>query len=119
VTVAALRRHRAQQLQERLAAGEAWTDSGLVFTDELGAGLQPNWLTWQFAQLAADLPRITLHGLRHSYASTALQAGVPIEVLSRRLGHSRISITLDLYVHVSERQDREAANLAAREILGS
>ncbi len=67
---------------------------------------------------AAGLPPIRLHDLRHSYASSALAAGVPIEVLSKRLGHSRISITQDVYVHINERQDREAADLAARAILG-
>jgi integrase len=67
---------------------------------------------------AAGLPRIRLHDLRHSYAGSALAAGVPIEVLSRRLGHSCISITQDVYVHTNERQDREATNLAARAVLG-
>jgi integrase len=120
-TVAALRTHRARQLAERLRWGEAWTDTGLVFTREDGTMLHPDRLTDAFLRRAerAGLPRITLHGLRHSYASTALQAGVPIEVLSRRLGHAIVSITLDLYVHTNQRQDREAANLAAQAILGS
>jgi integrase len=120
-TVAALRAHRARQLQERLAWGQAWTDTGLVFTREDGTVLNPERLSDAFLKLVerAGLPRITLHGLRHSYASTALQAGVPIEVLSRRLGHAQVSTTYDLYVHTSRRQDRDAANLAAQAILGS
>ena len=65
-----------------------------------------------------QVARIRLHDLRHSYASSALAAGVPIEVLSKRLGHSRISITQDVYVHTNERQDWDAANLAAKAILG-
>jgi integrase len=83
--------------------------------------LDPEWLSKEFQRLAkaARLPRIRLHDLRHSYASSALAAGVPIEVLTKRLGHSRISITQDVYVHTNERQDRDAANLAARAILGS
>lgn len=119
-TVAALRAHRTRQLQERLLWGEAWTDSGLVFVREDGRMLDPEWVTKEFRRLAtaAGLPPIRLHDLRHSYASSALAAGVPIEVLSKRLGHSRISITQDVYVHTNERQDREAANLAARAILG-
>jgi len=119
-TVAALRAHRTRQLAERLRWGEAWTHSGLVFTGEEGTMLDPDWVTKQFRRLAkaAGLPLIRLHDLRHSYASSALAAGVPIEVLSKRLGHSRISITQDVYVHTNERQDREAANLAARAILG-
>jgi integrase len=119
-TVAALRAHRARQLTERLAWGEAWTDTGLVFTREDGTMLNPERLSDAFLKLVerAGLPRITLHGLRHSYASVSLAAGVPIEVLSRRLGHAQVSTTYDLYVHTSRRQDREAANLAAQAILG-
>jgi hypothetical protein len=62
--------------------------------------LSPLWLSKQFARLvtAAGLPKIRLHGLRHSHASMARDAGVPVEVLSRRLGHSRTSTTSDLYV---------------------
>ncbi len=121
VTVAALRAHRTRQLEERLAWGQAWTDTGLVFVREDGMMLHPELLTGEFRRLAkkAELPRIRLHDLRHSYASSALAAGVPIEVLSRRLGHSRISITQDVYVHTNERQDREAASLAAAAILGT
>jgi integrase len=121
VTVAALRAHRTRQLSERLAWGQAWTDTGLVFVREDGTILHPEWLTAEFRKLAetAGLPRMRLHDLRHSYASSALAAGVPIEVLSRRLGHSRISITQDVYVHTNERQDRDAATLAAAAILGT
>ncbi|HEV8424513.1 MAG TPA: tyrosine-type recombinase/integrase, partial [Actinomycetes bacterium] len=111
---------RARQLQERLVWGAAWANTDdLVFTRE-GGMLHPDRLTDVFLRRAerAGLPRITLHGLRHSYASTALAAGVPIEVLSRRLGHATVSITLDLYVHTNQRQDRDAANLAAQAILG-
>jgi integrase len=121
VTVAVLRAHRTGQLEEPLRWGEAWTDTALVLTREDGTMLDPEWLSKEFQRLAkaAGLPRIRLHDLRHSYASSALAAGVPIEVLSRRLGHSRISITQDVYVHTNERQDREAANLAAQAILGT
>jgi integrase len=119
-TVAALKAHRARQLQERLAWGGAWTDTGLVFTREDGTKLNPERLSDAFLKLVAraGLPRITLHGLRHSYASTAIAAGVPIQVVSRRLGHAGIGTTVDLYGHISRRQDREAANLAAEAILG-
>jgi integrase len=91
-----------------------------VFAAEDGTMLHPEWMTKEFMRRAkaTGLPTIRLHDLRHSYASSALAAGVPIEVLSKRLGHSRISITQDLYVHTNERQDRDAGNLAAKAILG-
>jgi integrase len=103
------------------AVGRSLDGNALVLTREDGTMLDPEWLSKEFQRLAkaAGLPHIRLHDLRHGYASSALAAGVPIEVLSRRLGHSRISITQDVYVHTNERQDREAANLAAQAILGT
>ena len=57
----------------------------------------------------AQVRRINLHGLRHTHASLALQRGVPVEVLSKRLGHARVDITLNLYRHVYDIEMKEAA----------
>jgi integrase len=118
-TVAALKAHRARQLQERLARGEPWQDHDLVFTREDGTPLRPTQLTRMFARLArkAGLPSLTLHGLRHTYATASLQAGVPVKVVSERLGHANTAITSDLYQHVLRAMDAEAANTVARLIL--
>ncbi len=120
VTVTALRDHRRAQLEERLAAGELWTDSGRVFTDEIGRPIRPDVLLRRLKAFAkaADLPAVTVHQVRHSYATAALRAGVPAEVLSKRLGHSSVAITLDIYRHVQEGEDAAAAALAAGAILG-
>ncbi|MEX2375149.1 MAG: tyrosine-type recombinase/integrase, partial [Dehalococcoidia bacterium] len=61
-------------------------------------------------------PPLDVHGLRHTYATAALRAGVSPEVLSQRLGHSDVSITLSLYAHVRPSDDRDAANLVATAI---
>ena len=63
------------------------------------------------------LPKIRLHGLRHSHASAALEAGVPMKVVSNRLGHSSIRVTGDIYSHVRPEVDRSAAELIAETIL--
>jgi integrase len=119
-TVAALKAHRARQLEERLAWGPAWVDTGLVFTREDGTPLRPAYVTRQFAKLtaAAGLPSLTLHGLRHSYATAGLAAGVPVKVMSERLGHANTAITSDLYQHVLPAMDAEAAAAVAGLILG-
>jgi len=65
---------------------------------------------------AAGLPRLSLHGLRHSYASNTLRAGVPVEVVSGRIGHAQISTTLDIYVTT---HDADAAERVAAVILGA
>jgi integrase len=111
-TVAALRRHRARQLEERMAWGEAWQDADLVFTREDGSPMHPQSLSTAFerAVKASELPAIRLHDLRHSSAVMALAAGIPTKVVSERLGHSSTAITTDVYQHVTETMQRDAAN---------
>lgn len=119
-TVAALRRHRTHQLEERLALGELWQETGLVFTHEHGGAVNPRLFSSWFTQRAraAGLPPIRLHDLRHSYATAALAAGVPTKIVSERLGHVSIAITLDTYSHVLPNMQEEAAEQIARLILG-
>jgi integrase len=114
-TVAMLRRHQEAQGTERVAWGPAWNDSGLVFTREDGRPLRPEYATRHFQALSHDagLPVIRLHDLRHSNASLALAAGVEMKVVSERLGHSQISVTADLYTHVSRGLGRDAADRIA------
>jgi integrase len=66
----------------------------------------------------ASLPKIRLHDVRHSYATAALAAGVPAKVVSERLGHANIAITMDTYSHVLPGMDERAATAVARLILG-
>jgi len=116
VTVAALREHRARQAEERLLVGSGWQDSGLVFTWGDGRPLHPERFSRWFERLAreAGLPKIRLHDVRHSYATAALAAGVPAKVVSERLGHANIAITMDTYSHG---MDERAASAVARLIL--
>jgi integrase len=119
-TVTLLRAHRAHQLEERLAWGPAWQDNGLMFCREDGSLLRPDTVTTAFKALAAaaGLPELTLHGLRHSYATAGLAAGVPVKVMSERLGHATTAITSDLYQHVLPAMDAAAAVTVADLILG-
>ena len=80
----------------------------------------PEWFTRWFYQLTADarLPKIRLHDVRHSYATAALAAGVPAKVVSERLGHANIAITMDTYSHVLPGMDESAASTVASLILG-
>lgn len=119
-TVAVLRRHRTAQLEERMAWGEAYDNTGLVFTKEDGAGLHPGAITQGFARAVkrSGLPTITVHGVRHSYATRLADAGVSLEVISKRLGHASVSITGDLYRHRTDQSDRAAAEAGALRIVG-
>ncbi|MCD0156095.1 tyrosine-type recombinase/integrase [Deinococcus sp. 6GRE01] len=100
-TVALLREHRAAQLLER-AGAEVWEETGHVFTNARGQRLYPDSLTKLARNLAAGagLGHVRFHDLRHTYASLMLARGVPMEVVSEKLGHSRTSTTADIYRHV-------------------
>jgi integrase len=94
--------HRKTQLEERAEAGLGRPHAdGLLFTDEQGEPLHPNAVSRTFTKLVQDarLPAIRLHDLRHTYATLALQAGVYVKIVSERLGHSSVTITLDVYSH--------------------
>ncbi|HZQ79892.1 MAG TPA: site-specific integrase [Acidimicrobiia bacterium] len=120
-TVAVLREHRARQLEERLAWGPAWTDTGLVFTREDGTEIHPQRLSQYFRRHTASsgLPPIRLHDVRHSYATALIKAGQPIKVVSQRIGHASPTITMAIYQHVLPSDDVEAAATGARLILGT
>ncbi len=108
--VAALRDHRRQQVAQRLAWGEAWTDCGLVFVRDDGAPLSPESITqrWQRTVRRVGARPIRLHDARHTCASLLLASGVPVKVVSELLGHADVTITLSVYQHTTGEQHREA-----------
>ncbi|MCW2496428.1 MAG: Integrase [Jatrophihabitans sp.] len=99
----ALAGHRSRQRRARLAAVPGWIDSGLVFTTADGEALNPYAVSRRFDHLVAELglPVIRLHDLRHTSASLGLASGETLLEVSRRLGHSSITITADVYAHVA------------------
>jgi integrase len=109
-TVEALKRQAARQLEDQ-AKKEEWRDTGLVFTKEDGEAWHPEVITRFFGQAVtrSKLPRIRLHDLRHTHATLALRAGIHPKVVSERLGHATISITLDTYSHAIPAMQEEAA----------
>lgn len=116
-TVAALRRRRAEQNAERLAMGERWPGPDdlsydLVFTWPDGRLVRPDTLTRIIGRMStsAGLPRLTPHGLRHSFASAALKARVPVEVVAARLGNTT-RVVQEIYAHVIPSDDQAAAQL--------
>ena len=117
-TVRVLREWRKRQLEERMAWGPAWQETGYVFTREDGTPWHPDRIRQIFKRLVSEtgLPSISPQGLRHTSASLALAVGVPLKVVQERLGHSSIAITGDIYSHVTEGMDREAAAFIAEAI---
>ncbi len=114
-TTAALKAHRKQQLEERLLLGSAYDDQDYVFCRIDGHPLHPDRLTQIFETLVArsGLPRLTLHGLRHTHATLMLRAGIHPKVVQERMGHSSIAITLDTYSHAIPAMQEDAADRVA------
>jgi integrase len=110
-TVAVLKAHRRLQAALRLAAGQSWVDTGLVFTLNDGTGWHPADVSDSFtaAAAAAGLPPIRLHDLRHGTATHALAAGIDIKVVQEMLGHSSSTITRDTYTSVLDDAKHAAA----------
>jgi integrase len=107
-----LRRHRLEQAERFLSAGAGRPDAEtLVFEDD-GRPWVPTTFGMLFARLrdAANLPKVRLHDLRHSYASLLLQSGADLKVVSTALGHSSVAITSDLYVHLAPVMLQSAAH---------
>lgn len=131
-TVSELKQYRQHQLTARLALGPGWRSTfkdwqglqreDLVWTHGDGRPVHPKTFYKRFLRLAAEagLPRIRLHDLRHTYASAALASADgwhEVKVISQRLGHATVAITLDTYSHVLPAADVSVAHTLARLIL--
>jgi integrase len=108
-----LRNRRIEQQAIINSAGEDWTDLDLIFPSNVGTPLTASNIRRAFRKLlkASGLPKIRFHDLRHTAASLMLNHGIPVLIVSKRLGHSKPSITLDVYGHLIPSKQEEAAQL--------
>ena len=114
-----LRKHRKKQVEARLAVA-GYQDHDLVFADALGEPIHPNTLRKHFVKLIAkaQVPAIRFHDMRHTHATLLMKNNVNPKIVSERLGHANVGITLDHYSHVSEDMQRQAAEGIERLIEG-
>lgn len=117
VTVEALRKHRQAQLEEWLRAGRPGS-ADMVFVRPDGRPYHGSKLTTLLYPLLdrLGLPRVTVHALRHGYASMMLAEGVELITVSRILGHSSIRITADIYAKVMPNLQADAAEKMQRAV---
>lgn len=119
---ATLRNWRKAQMAERLAWGAAYEDiEGMVFTWENGRPVLPDFVSKTFvkAQGGLGLPRLTIHELRHSHATILLRSGVPVHIVSKRLGHKDPSVTLNVYADVIPDDDTSAVDVFSKAVWGA
>ena len=105
-----LRQHREQQEQQRILLGSILEEADLVFAHPDGSPLDPSTVSHTFGKIArkAGLSNIRFHDLRHAHASLMLRTGADPKVISERLGHSSIAITMDIYAHILPGLQEEA-----------
>ncbi len=128
-TVKELKGHRRRQMADQSKVGDAWPDTGHVFTTGLGDPIYPDTVTQLMSKVirayntpdpknpdeapAIPLPHARLHDLRHVHATMLLVAGVPVHVVAERLGHADPAITLRIYAHVIRRHAVGVAGIFA------
>ena len=120
-TVAVLRSWRKQQLETYMRNGVRTDDTGFVFARPDGKPIHPDYFSQTFDRLVAkmDLPTIRPHDLRHTHATLLLQAGVPIKVVSERLGHASVAFTMQVYQHVLPGMQADAAATFGEIVFGT
>ena len=106
-----LRHRRAVQAQDKLCAGSAWLETGLVFTNALGGHLTKFMVYRDFKKVVASIgrPDARFHDLRHSYAVAAIRSGDDIKTVQGNLGHATAAFTLDVYGHVTDQMKQASA----------
>jgi integrase len=126
-TVSMLKRLRADQAVTKLRLGPGYRDEGYVFCQFDGQPYHPERFSREFDRNQRyfnrnrherQIPTITLHGLRHTWATLALSAGIDIKIVSERLNHSSTHITREIYTHVTPPMQSDAAERVAQLIHG-
>ena len=112
ITVDALKAHLNRQSEKLLGLSIGKRNERSVFLTEAGELRSPNGQSTNFNDIVKeiDIPRITFHGLRHTHITYLLMSNeMDIKTISQRAGHASVSITLDIYGHVINGRDEEAA----------
>jgi len=109
--ISMLKRIKKQQTENKIALGSEYQDHDLVFCNQDGTPINIDYFSREFGRLVRrkGLRHVRFHDLRHTHATLLLQQGEHPKVVSERLGHSTITITMDLYSHVMPNMQKKAA----------
>jgi len=108
-----LREHQHWQRLERLKLGDAWNETDRLFTQWNGQPIHPDSISGWFRDFIrnTDLPKISIHSLRHTNITLMIAAGVPLRTVSYRAGHAQTSTTANIYSHAIHSADEMAADV--------
>lgn len=112
MTVKILEEYKLKQELYKAIWGEEHSEEGFICTKDNGIPLSPQYVSKRFATLVKryNLPVIRFHDLRHTHASLLFQQKVDVKIISERLGHSRVSTTQDIYIHMVPGMQEEAVD---------
>lgn len=119
--ISLIKRYRAEWNEYKLLLGTAWEGENNLFIQNNGKIMHPSTPYHKFIEIIENynancdnesemLPKIPLHGLRHTSATLLISQNVDIKTVSKRLGHAQTSTTINIYTHSLEKQDRESAD---------
>ncbi len=111
-TLKVLRRYKKEQDENRLLLGSKWQNSKRVFTTDYGEDMHPDRPYKILKQIIKkyQLKDITFHGLRHTSISLQISSGIQAQIISKRAGHSNVSITHNIYSHFFDSGFKEVAD---------
>lgn len=118
-TAALLKKYRVWLLEQRFKCGSLWENTDYVFPNKTGGAMRPDNVTIWLSRFSKrhGLPHINPHAFRHSAASIMIANGVDVVTVSKMLGHSKASTTMDVYSHAIEESKRKATECIADVIL--
>jgi integrase len=111
--LALLKEHRERQEMQKAVAGNRWQEHGMIFTTSIGTYIDQTKVSRAFKRILreAGLPDIRFHDLRHTSISILLDNGTPVNTVQSRAGHSKASVTTDIYGHAMARSQEVAARM--------
>lgn len=111
-TLDILKQYRKEQLENRIKLGSKWQNSKRIFTTEYGADMHPDTPSQILDRIINryNLKRITFHGLRHTSISLQISSGIQTQIISRRAGHSNVTVTHNTYSHFFDNEFQDVAN---------
>ncbi len=108
-----LQEYKMKYNADRVNAGDRWIETGYIFTQWNGKPIHPDTITGWFGKFikAHSLPKVSIHSLRHTNATLMIANGVDLRTVSKRLGHSNMSTTANIYTHAVKSADERAAEV--------
>jgi len=111
-TLNILKKYQKEQLENKMKLGDKWGNSKRVFTTDFGADMHPDTPSQIFERIIKrhHLKRISLHSLRHTSISLLISSGIQAQIISRRAGHSNVTVTHSIYSHFFDDEFKDVAN---------